>query len=319
MSVIIATSAVADDIVLKDGRVFANATIIKQAPRTVTIKYASGLASVAKELLPPELQVRYPIDEAAAREAEQSASLARETAQKAQAAEKESLAKLRSQHEVTAAAQKVADEKDAAQLEAKKDAVKSDVRFAAIKYFEQNYATVPDTTPEVTVTINEVHPIEGWSGRWLAKGQAIIRRFKNHDIELSRLYSSQPADAAGQEKRLRQIRFLESDYTREFVEFECTYPTDSSAPSFEIRMHTQSRGVSEFYLRKRNSSRAREIVLSQQIRSQLSQPRALAFRQLHMGVQRLSFHPVVAIDQSVAARVNVWIVDLRGITDQDDF
>jgi hypothetical protein len=64
-------NATAAEIPLADGRVLHDATIRSQTPRTVIIKHTGGLCSVAKELLPPELQARYPVAEAAAREADE--------------------------------------------------------------------------------------------------------------------------------------------------------------------------------------------------------------------------------------------------------
>jgi len=228
----------AEDIALKDGRVLANASIVSQGPRTVTIKHAAGLTAVNKAQLSSELQIRYPIDEAAARKAEQRAEADRAAAQQAAAAEKERTALLRAQHEVTSTAQEIAAAKDAAELAARQESVKSGARAAALSYFEQEYSPVPRTTPKVEVTINEFRPVEGWSGRWLVKGQALIRRYKDHEVELNLLYASRPADIAGQDRRIQQIRSLESDHTNEIVDFECTYPTDGSAPSFDIKLHT---------------------------------------------------------------------------------
>ena len=68
------------DITLRDARVLRDARIVSQTPRNVTVRHAGGLSSVAKTLLPAELQAKYPVDEAAAQAADDKARLAREAA-----------------------------------------------------------------------------------------------------------------------------------------------------------------------------------------------------------------------------------------------
>ncbi len=238
LSTVFMASALANDIVLKDGRILANATIVSQSPRNVTIKHATGLSSIAKEQLTPELLARYPIDETAAREADQHSKEIREAALLARTAEKERVAQSQAKNEADTAAQKIADEKNAAQQTAKLEAVKSEAKVAAMHYFEQKYSQPSDMTSRVAVTINDAQPIEGWTGQWRLKGQTTIRRYKNHDLELSRLNAIQPPDITTQEKRSRQIQFLDADYLSEFFDFECVYSTDGSTPSFDIKQHT---------------------------------------------------------------------------------
>jgi len=99
---VMSTATFAADITLKDGRVLKGATVVSQTPRKVTIKHDAGLGSVAKELLPPELQAQYPVDETAARKADEKAIVAREAALITRKAETERLARLRTEREAAA-------------------------------------------------------------------------------------------------------------------------------------------------------------------------------------------------------------------------
>lgn len=69
------------DITLRDTRVLKDAQIVSQTPLNVTIRHSGGLSSVAKTLLPAELQSKYPVDEAAARAADLRLQQARQAAQ----------------------------------------------------------------------------------------------------------------------------------------------------------------------------------------------------------------------------------------------
>ncbi len=94
--------ALAVDWTLTDGRVLREASVLSQTPRTVVIQHADGLSGVAKTLLPAELAVRYPIDEAAARESERQAAEARARADAFHKAEAERAALVRIEREQTA-------------------------------------------------------------------------------------------------------------------------------------------------------------------------------------------------------------------------
>src|SRR6266496_4315921 len=114
VAAMMSASAFAADILLKDGRVFKDAVIMSQTPRTVMIKHTTGLSSVAKELLPPEIQAQYPVDEAAARESERQTTIAREVARESEKTETERIARIRAQREATAASNDARAENDAA-------------------------------------------------------------------------------------------------------------------------------------------------------------------------------------------------------------
>ena len=56
----------------------------------------------------------------------------------------------------------------------------------------------------------------------------------------------------------------------------------------------------------------------EQVRRELRQLRPLALGQRDVCCDRLPLHPIVAVDEAVAARIDVRIVDLRRIADQHD-
>ena len=59
-------------------------------------------------------------------------------------------------------------------------------------------------------------------------------------------------------------------------------------------------------------------LLSEQIRREFRQFRPLTLGQLDVRGDRLPFHPIVAVDEAVAAGIDIRIVDLRRIADQND-
>lgn len=58
----------AADLTLADGRVLKNWRVMSVSPGYLTIRYDGGAVKIQKELLPPEVRARYPVDEAAAAE-----------------------------------------------------------------------------------------------------------------------------------------------------------------------------------------------------------------------------------------------------------
>jgi hypothetical protein len=75
-------SAYAEDITLRDGRVFKNATVTNVTPAYVTVTHSAGVARVMLQDLPPELQTRYDYDkEKAAKFAAADAAAQRQIAQ----------------------------------------------------------------------------------------------------------------------------------------------------------------------------------------------------------------------------------------------
>jgi hypothetical protein len=184
--------AFAADISLTDGRVFKDASILSQTPRKVTIKHAAGLSSVAKELLPPELQSKYSIDEVGAREAERQAVIARETARESEKAEAERVARARAERMETVAANSANAERDAAREDAKYASVESDALQRAQQYFKYEYnpGNGSVTNMDCSVTISEVRPVEGWTGRWFVTGRAYMKYYQSQ----GRTFTSQTRD-----------------------------------------------------------------------------------------------------------------------------
>lgn len=176
----ISTFAFSAEIALKDGRVLKDASIVSQAPRTVMIKHANGLSSVAKELLPPELQPQYPVDEVAARQAEEKSIVARETAEKFHKAEAERVAAVRKQRAEAAAELKAQQADDTAHRNAERAAAKAGAQQLAKRYFERDYNWSTSTTPTYDVTIDDVRPVEGWPGRWFVSGRVLIRNYDKY-------------------------------------------------------------------------------------------------------------------------------------------
>ena len=169
------SAAFSADITLNDGRVFKDASIGSQTPRKVTIKHTNGLSSVGKELLPTELQAQYPINEAAARAADEKAIIAREAALNARNAETERLARVRTEREATASAYQANQTKEAAQNATQTASVSANARLLAERYFEKDYSWVPSGSRSASVTIDEVRPVDGIAGRWFVTGRAVIK------------------------------------------------------------------------------------------------------------------------------------------------
>jgi len=184
--------AFAADILLSDGRSFKDATIMSQTPRTVTVKHANGLSSVAKELLPPDLKAQYPVDETVAREADRHAVSARETALELEKAEAERVARLRAERVESVAANTANAERDAAREEAKYAAVERDAVERAKHYFQYEYDPGNNSASVVDcrVTISEVRPVAGWPGRWFVQGCGFVKYYQSQ----GRTFTSQTRD-----------------------------------------------------------------------------------------------------------------------------
>ncbi len=169
----------AADLALKDGRVLKDAAVVSQSPRKVTIKHANGLSAVAKDLLPPELQSQYPIDEAAAQEADRKAVIAAEGAQKFHKAEAERAARVREQREKTAAENEAITKKESAEQTRLTQSARANATSLATAYFENQYERSPTGENICSVSLSDIRPVEGWAGRWLVTGRATIRHYNN--------------------------------------------------------------------------------------------------------------------------------------------
>lgn len=237
-------SVFASEITLKDGRVLKDAKIVSEAPLKVTIKHAAGLGSVDKALLPAELQAQYPINEAAARAADEKGRAAFKAAQDSRKAEADRLARMRAGRETSIAANHASQENEAARVKSETEAVEADAKVRAAAYFTgSTYSRNPVTKKSCQVKITEVRPLEGWSGRWLVKGQASIKHyddFRNMGNGLGTGVDPVPVgmtvDSANQDKH------WEPDYTLEVVAFEYSYSADpKSEPAIDIKKRDERR------------------------------------------------------------------------------
>jgi hypothetical protein len=172
------SSSFAADIVLTDKRTFKDATIVSQSPRKVVIKHVDGLTSVDKQQLPEDLQSRYPIDEAAARAAEERAIVDRETAAKARAAEAERIAKFRSAQEARVAEPAAVSESVSVGPTPETRPSPGRARVALARYFREQYSWSPGAEREVEIIINETREPDGWSDRFTVSGSALIREYQ---------------------------------------------------------------------------------------------------------------------------------------------
>jgi len=172
VAILVSKSVFAVDILLKDGRLLKEATIKSQAPRTIIICHAGGLSSVAKALLPPELQAVYPIDEAAATEADRRAVIASEAAKEFHRNESERVALLHKRHESDAIENEANQAKEAAAQKLAAQTAKGNASALAAHFFQFEYAR----GSTCDVTISDIRPIEGWAGRWLVRGNVLIRK-----------------------------------------------------------------------------------------------------------------------------------------------
>ena len=219
----LANAVPAMDLPLADGRVLKDATILSQTPRTVIVKYAGGLGSVAKDLLPTELHESYPLDEAAAREADERAVRATEAAREAEQDEAERRAKLRSQLEDRTAEQRTA----AKQTEQREEERQTAVHRAKAERL------VRDALGDGIVSFDEFRSVNGHTGPWILTGTVTVISYseiRTYCDEMSVSSDNTPYYRwPGMEEAQRsQPR---SSYTRSF---EAVYSADGPTPTISI-------------------------------------------------------------------------------------
>lgn len=230
-------SAFAADITLSDGRVLKEARIQSQSPRTVVIRHADGLSSVAKALLPPELQAAYPVDEAAAIEADRQVALALETEQARRRDEVERRAQQREALVQKSAAAEVIAARQTEEL-ARQEADQADLRArmgAAVQsYFLNDYERNSANERTCEVTLSEIQPVAGWHNRWAATGQVVIRHFRRlrQDEEIN----PPPPPPGMTGKQIRRAEYDARFIRTEMRTFEATYSTDGEKPSIEVTL-----------------------------------------------------------------------------------
>ena len=244
----LSVTAFAADPTLTDGRVLKDATIISQTPRTVTIKHASGLGSIAKSLLPSELKTKYPVDESAALVADQKAAEARLAAQEYQKREAARAAADRSQQTQQSKTDSAEPPINPIKTMAR---IKANASNLATNYFSETYSKYGNNT-HCYVTITEVAPIGNWPGHWRVTGEARITTGDSYgyaedsspigDATWRRQYEDNQTNSLGYVPRpLRAETSYERSMLRtgsastERKQFEAIYSEEGAKPSLDIR------------------------------------------------------------------------------------
>lgn len=157
----------AADLVLPDGRVFKDFAYLRQTGHAITIRFASGIATIRKADLPDELRRQYPVDQEMDRRGRQRRDASIALQAKYDAAQSGD----RSATQPVVAPAKA----DAASAQlGLEDFIAGCAERHATDYFashppagEKNYLNI-----ESKVVIDEVARVEGWQGRWRCKGHA---------------------------------------------------------------------------------------------------------------------------------------------------
>jgi hypothetical protein len=240
LSVLCATTFAAD-IALSDGRVLKDATIASQTPRNVTIRHATGLISVAKTLLPSELQAKYPVDEAAARAAEENNQQARLRASELEQAEYQRSLKLKAEREQTAKFNERAPIEAEADQRDRLYAAKSEVQTRAEKYFATEYdlVTKAKNIGSIKVTISELHLIEGWNNRWSVRGKCEVQ-YNGEVVKVYPTYSPETVRAYAKNNRSQELDYTPYEttkYSSKTQDFDAIYNAEAATPTFEVTLH----------------------------------------------------------------------------------
>ncbi len=168
---------VAADITLPDGRILRDASVVSQTARSVTIKHAGGLSSVAKTALPAELRVQYPFDAAAARAADAQAAETRARADAKRQAEAKRIAGLQAERAAAVAQNAKAAEADETRRQELAATVPQIIQTRAEQAFVDEYKSFRslDHFASAEVKVLQVTPVDGWPGRWRAQGLGSAR------------------------------------------------------------------------------------------------------------------------------------------------
>lgn len=234
------TTVFADDLTLTDGRVLKDATIVSQTPRTVTIRHATGLSSVAKTLLPVEFQAKYPVDEVTARISDQRNQQARIRAIELEQAEYQRSLKLQAEREKTAKANERASIDEEASRRDRLNSARSDIEQRAEKYFKTEYPLVTSAKNlgSIKITLSDLQLIEGWDNRWIARGKCDIQ-YNGEVVKVYPTHSSDTVRAYGEAGRLHELDYKPyetTQYSQKIQEFEAIYNAESAEPTFELTL-----------------------------------------------------------------------------------
>lgn len=249
-------TALAADLTLTDGRVLKDAAIVSQAPRTVTIRHAAGLSSIAKTLLPPELKTKYPVDESAALVADQKAAEARLAAQEFQKREAARAAAVRAP-KMPAQETSTIEETENARIKAVM--AKAKAAALAAEYFKQSYPSTTGTT-SCYVSIAEFQPVENWPNHWHVVGRATISQGytstsastsqigdpswrenynRNQSEYQDRAYNNPERSTMTDPEWRRRNNWEEpssrSSGSSETKDFEAYYSTEGATPTIDVR------------------------------------------------------------------------------------
>jgi hypothetical protein len=222
------SSAFATTVSLSDGRSFADAQIISETPTTVVIKHADGLSSVSKKLLPPALQEKHPIDEAAAVANEKKSAAAREASLKARNEERERSAKLLAQRYADVAERQALEKKAIADKNAETARAQASAQRSLESYFRDKFSWNPGSQRTVDVTIREIRPADGWPNRWVVSGSVLIR---NHVPSPTRI-NTEGMSA----KEIRRAEYRAGKTSIDFREFTADYSTEGGSPSLNVSL-----------------------------------------------------------------------------------
>jgi hypothetical protein len=229
LAMAMAPLACAADLSLADGRVLKDATIVSQTPRTVIVKHAGGLGSVAKDLLPAELRARYPLDEAAARQADERAAQAAAAARDAEQAAAESRAQRLAQAREATAARQAADDEAEAREKAQLAMHRANASALVERYFEQRNRWNSGMT-KCEVSIDEFRPLDGWVGQWKLTGQVVIKHYTDEDLQHPVRRLQNPADIR------RQAHIVDFPHNTQLQLFEAAYSTDGEEPAVSVTL-----------------------------------------------------------------------------------
>ena len=227
LAAVTSLSTFAADIVLQDGRVLKEAVVKSQAPRTVTIKHADGLSSVAKNLLPPDLLAQYPLDEMAAQEADKRATAGREAALAYQKAEAERVARVKEERQKSVVMAEANQANDVARQKAELAFVKEKSQSLAKNYFLNQYGRNSMDSLTCDVIILEARRAEGLPNRWFVTGQAVLRRYTSQ-----RTRNTQGMSA----KEIQRADTLEGLQNSETHNFEGYYSTEGKEPTLDVTL-----------------------------------------------------------------------------------
>jgi Icc-related predicted phosphoesterase len=244
--ILLCSSAFADDLTLTDGRVLKDATIKSQTPLTVTIKHAAGLSSVAKTLLPPDLQAKYPVDEAAARIANEKNQQARFKARELEKAEYQRSLKVKAEREETAKISTRAPIEEEANRNDRLYTAKREVQSLAEKYFRTEYdlVTKAKNIGSLKVTISDLQLVEGWANRWSVRGKCDIQ-YNGEVVKVYPTYSPEQIAEVNQlnsrgygypQTTLDHTPYETTEYSQKTQDFVAIYNAEAAEPTFEVTL-----------------------------------------------------------------------------------